>query len=750
MSHYKYSQFVMLIVFLFFGVGTIFSQGIIIDHTCTDISKIPDTWITEVKKILKIHYAHTSHGEQITEGLERLSNANTKYHYYPDNCNMPQTTQYLSLMDGQYYDYYCETYVTPDLYWEGTYGINITRSVLNNFNVNVSLWAWCCQLDYYSQSEAQAYLNAMAQLESEYPDVTFIYLTGNAQSAEQNRVNRNNQIRNYCRNNNKILFDFADLDCWYNGQQYTENGIPMEHPHYNGDQAGHTTYESCENKGKAFWWLLARIAGWDGNGGTTPSPFINLNKSQLNFSCGTSGSPPSSQTFSISNTGTGTLNWTVTDNASWLSCTPVSGTDSGVVTVSVDHSGLAAGTYTGTITVSDPNASNSPQKVSVNLTVYAPGSDSAPFGSFETPVDGATVRSSIPVTGWALDDIGIDSIKIYREAGTGLVYIGDAILVEGARPDIETAFPGYPNNSKAGWGYMMLTNFLPNSGNGTFALHAIAADSTGHQVTLGTKTIYCDNAHAVKPFGAIDTPTQGGTASGSNFINWGWVLTPQPNNIPTDGSTIHVFVDGVDLGHPSYNIYRSDIASLFPGYANSNGAVGYFSLDTTAYENGVHTIFWTAEDNAGNTDGIGSRYFSIQNSETAAVSKKTAMFNVEPGQIPVNYSHPVSIKKGYHPNSEPMVVYPNDIGIITIEIEELERVEIHFFDSTLNIEHRTLNLSSLPIGSTLDTEKGVFYWHPGPGFVGRYALLFIINESNQRLRLNVNINILPKFQENIK
>ncbi|NIM13035.1 MAG: hypothetical protein GTO45_12990, partial [Candidatus Aminicenantes bacterium] len=165
----------------------------------------------------------------------------------------------------------------------------------------------------------------------------------------------------------------------------------------------------------------------------------------------------------------------------------------------------------------------------------------------------------------------------------------------------------------AGWGYMMLTNFLPNSGNGTFEIHAVVTDFAGKTTTLGTKTIHCDNANAVKPFGAIDTPTQGGTASGSSFINWGWVLTPPPNHIATDGSTINVYVDGVNLGHPNYNIYRSDIAALFPGYANSNGAVGYFYLDTTAYANGVHTIQWTARDSGGNSDGIGSRYFSISN-----------------------------------------------------------------------------------------------------------------------------------------
>ena len=396
MNHYKYLQFFLVILMIVFFSGIIFSQGIIIDHTCTDITKIPDTWINKVKSMLKVHYAHTSHGEQITEGLERLSNANSKYGYSSGECNMPQTTQYLSLMDGQYFDYYCETYISPGLYWEGSFGLNITRGVLNRYDVNVSLWAWCSQLDEYIQSETQTYLNAMAQLEAEYPDVTFVYMTGNAQGDSQNRYNRNNQIRNYCRNNNKFLFDFADLDCWYNGQQYIEDGIPMEHPHYHGDEAGHTTFESCENKAKAFWWLLARIAGWDGGGGTATSPVISLNKSQLTFNFCASGPPPSSQSFTISNAGSGTLNWTVSDNMGWLTCTPTSGTDSGTITVSIDNTGLAAGPYATTITVSSSNASNSPQYITVYLNI-SDCVDDPPFGSFDTPIDGSTI---IPVGHW--------------------------------------------------------------------------------------------------------------------------------------------------------------------------------------------------------------------------------------------------------------------------------------------------------------------------------------------------------------
>jgi photosystem II stability/assembly factor-like uncharacterized protein len=499
-------------------------------------------------------------------------------------------------------------------------------------------------------------------------------------------------------------------------------------------------------------------------------PQISLNRTQISFGAAAGTTVPP-QTFLIENCGESTLNWTITANAAWLSCTPLSGTDSGTVTISVDSSGLASGTYNGTVTVSGSNAVNSPQTVSVPLKVYMSGASGVPFGEFATPEHGSTVRSSIPVTGWALDDIGIDSVKIYREpvAGEGseLVYIGDGLLVEGARPDVEQAYPHYPMNYKAGWGYMMLTNFLPNGGNGTFTLHAKAADREGNSVTLGVKTITCDNANAVKPFGAIDTPAQGGSASGSNFRNQGWVLTPLPDKVPEDGSTISVFVDGVYLGHPVYNVYRPDIAALFPGYRNSQGALAYFDFDTTAYENGVHTIQWTVTDDAGNTDGIGSRYFSIQNS---GISGKMSVVRgqrlPEISEIPVDVSGAAGIIKKYN-HGEPQKVYPNDNGIINIEIKELERLEIHInacahLDShlTLNTQHlaqkNTLSnhyqgylmvgnqLKPLPIGSTLDTKRGIFYWQPGPGFIGEYRFMFVLKEANGKTnKQDMIVKIVP-------
>ncbi len=239
--------------------------------------------------------------------------------------------------------------------------------------------------------------------------------------------------------------------------------------------------------------------------------------------------------------------------------------------------------------------------------------DGVPFGSFDTPLEGAVVETSVPVTGWALDDSSVEKVEIYYQGSGGLLYIGEATFVEGARTDIEGLYPDYPNASRAGWGYMMLTHFLPNQGNGTFTFHAIATDDSGNSVTLGTRTVTIDNANSVIPFGAIDTPTQGGTASGGRYAVYGWCLTPSPNSIAGDGSSIDVYVDEKKLGHPVYNQYRPDVAELFPGYPNSGGAGGTFYLDTTTYSNGVHTISWTAVDSGGNAAGFGSRHFIIDN-----------------------------------------------------------------------------------------------------------------------------------------
>lgn len=492
------------------------------------------------------------------------------------------------------------------------------------------------------------------------------------------------------------------------------------------------------------------------------APEIVLNRTRLNFGAAGSITATGTQTFLIGNTGEAPLDWTLDKNAHWLAIAPVSGTNSGEVFVSVDGTALSTGTYSDTVTVSAPGAVNSPRTVQVTLTVHDPGDTgkaSLPFGFFDTPVEGAVVSGSVPVSGWALDNIEVMSVKIYRVQGSDRIYTGDAVFVEGARPDVETAYPDYPRNYRAGWGYMLLTHFLPDGGNGEVTLCAVAVDKEGNRVVLGTHTITCDNAHAVRPFGAIDTPPPGGTASGGEYGNLGWVLTPPPNKIPEDGHTISVWVNGVNLGNPVYNMYRPDIAFLFPGYANSNGAGARFDLDTTVYENGTHTICWTVLDSANNVEGIGSRYFTIKNTGSAyrtsgigAAAATCFLHPPETGDVPFDHSTPVEIIKGYGKDGKPQNVYPGENGEIRIRLRELERMVIRLQGrspekgvfrytgcSLVGDESRPL-----PTGSTLDNQRGIFYWLPGPGFRGNYRFLFITEGANGVVhRRHISITILP-------
>ena len=491
---------------------------------------------------------------------------------------------------------------------------------------------------------------------------------------------------------------------------------------------------------------------------TGPS-HIQLNREWLNFGAVMGDSRTGSQRFLVSNSGGGTLDWTASVSAAWIQVSPLNGTADMIVTVSIDAAGLTPGSYTDTISISDPKADNSPAVLYIYLEVKEKPQEIPPFGSFDSPVDGAVVSGSVPITGWALDDIEVSNVKVFRNPleghETGQIYIGDAVFVEDARPDVEGKFPTYPNHYQAGWGYMMLSNVLPNEGNGTFVITAVATDSSGNEVTLGEKTIIIDNANAVKPFGAIDTPTQGGDAAGAEFINFGWTLAPKPNTIPKDGATIKVWVDGVPLeGNPEYNRYRKDVAELFPRYSNSDGAGGFYYLDTTIYTNGVHTISWSVTDDAGNTDGIGSRYFNVMNVNNPA-SASVSGFNygyTHRDWFSINHlpaaASPVYLKKGYLASSHQNSYYPDSDGIITIEIKEDERIEIQNISSRYHCGYMVVGnqLKPLPIGSFLDTGRGVFYWQPGVGFIGEYRLVFIEKSENGEFKKkHINVIIGPKY-----
>jgi Reeler domain len=437
------------------------------------------------------------------------------------------------------------------------------------------------------------------------------------------------------------------------------------------------------------------------------------------------------------------LNFTDIANATW-----VTSSDQPNIIVS-SSSGNGNGSLlitanpgpSGAVTVMVPGTTLAPQRVDVFVRSVTP---TLPLGSVDTPLDGTVgVVGAIPITGWALDNIEIAHVDIVREAVAGeptgkLIPIGNAVFVADARPDVQTTFPTYPYQYRGGWGYQMLTNFLLNSsgtgplGNGTYKLHASAFNKAGNQLDLGTKTITVDNAHATKPFGTIDTPGQGETISGADYVNFGWALTPQPGIIPMDGSTITVVIDGVVVGHPTYGQFRSDISTLFPGYANSGGAVGFFHIDTTKLANGVHTISWNVFDNLGRGEGLGSRYFTVLNTGTPAAAAPEDVID-QPVAV-----QGARVRHGLSRNRQPADMPQDGDGSYTVTMEEVGLIDLHL-GATSGTMLVAGEQHALPAGSTL--KGGVFYWQPGPGALGDFTMQFARPDGTT---IPVRVTIVPK------
>jgi hypothetical protein len=489
-----------------------------------------------------------------------------------------------------------------------------------------------------------------------------------------------------------------------------------------------------------------------------PPPTLAAMPGSLNFAVVTSGGTTTtspSQTVRLVQTGNGTVTWTATADQPWIQITNGTGTGSGHFQVSLAQTGLpTSGSAMGTVTIATGGAQNSPS-VTVNLSVISSASK-PPFGTVDTPLPGATgMNGAIAVTGWVLDDVAVSKVQIFRDAVSpepaGLVYVGDAVFIAGARPDVEGVYSSLPFSNRAGWGFMLLTNMLPNQGNGTYTVHVQASDVDGHQVWLGSRTFTVDNAHATTPFGTIDTPLMGQVVSGT-IANFGWTLTQQPKLVPFDGSTITVLIDGVAVGHPGPLSARSDIQALFPGYANTDNAVSAFILDTTQYADGLHTIIWVVTDNESHTAGIGSRYFTIDNAGGGSPVLASVQQSSVPAPRLIDVGAPVRARTGYDVDA-PLENVPLRGRTRRIVAHELEHIEIAvapeqaIVDGTQYEGYQVVNgmRRALPVGSTLDAATGLFTWQPGVGFLGTYQLRFVRTAPDGRVdQVAVEIVLQPQ------
>ena len=252
---------------------------IVVDHTCCDIDAIPQAAIEDAKANLVIAYGHTSHGSQLVTGMEGLILfKGSLYEFNGDGSGGA-----LELRDTPFSGAY--DLGNPDR----TAWADATRIYLNAHpEVNVIIWSWCGQVSDATEENINTYLSLMNALETDYPDVAFVYMTGHLDGTglTGNLHVRNEQIREYCRTHGKMLYDFADIETYDPDGTYFGDKIPNDACAYdtNGDltrdgnwaiewqdanpgewydcAAAHTQPLNANLKAYAAWYLWARLAGW--------------------------------------------------------------------------------------------------------------------------------------------------------------------------------------------------------------------------------------------------------------------------------------------------------------------------------------------------------------------------------------------------------------------------------------------------------------------------------------------------------
>jgi hypothetical protein len=257
-------------------------KDLIINHTSTNLNSIPNEWIIKARQNLHIAYGHTSHGSQLTEGMTGLATFKGNNFAW----NNGGTGGVLDL-----HDYAMSGDLgSPDR----TSWADRTRAYLSsNPDVNVIIWSWCGQVSDATESNINTYLSLMSTLEADYPSVKFVYMTGHLDGTglTGNLHLRNEQIRNYCQTNKKILYDFEDIESYnpdgiYFGDKkpndncdYDSNNdgsldanwaIQWQNSHTQGVDwfncsAAHSQSINGNQKAYAAWWLWARLGGWNGN-----------------------------------------------------------------------------------------------------------------------------------------------------------------------------------------------------------------------------------------------------------------------------------------------------------------------------------------------------------------------------------------------------------------------------------------------------------------------------------------------------
>jgi hypothetical protein len=265
-------------------------ESIIADHTIVaDYANIPQGYIDEVKKMF-LSYAGESHSEGIRIGLNALETSEAKYAVSTIESGTPEayTTSNLRCNRTTWGDLNVATGWVHDCGEEDWYTsapaiaqVKTGISYCNSHSLTMSAFGfgWCwdpaetdmttylsATLDYINYCTTNSIATKVFFTTGPVDDVNASGETGYLKSLAYEA------IRSYVAlDGTRILFDYADILCYNdngttNSATWSGHTYPIITTTNLGDATqAHIGSAGCLRLAKAIWWMLARIAGWDGN-----------------------------------------------------------------------------------------------------------------------------------------------------------------------------------------------------------------------------------------------------------------------------------------------------------------------------------------------------------------------------------------------------------------------------------------------------------------------------------------------------
>ncbi|MBI4137050.1 LamG domain-containing protein [Candidatus Roizmanbacteria bacterium] len=304
-------------------------SGFVIDHTSLELfDQIPSEYLSAGQN-LSIMWADRSVGANISEGMSCLANLHSSA---PNHCKRTNHNVDAAFSVDPSEVFWSGTYPRDNFDYFGWPGTNIPPELPCGVNAT----SWYQKLDCFIQYvdanadlyEVFSYQNSYLEvdtgstianpidgyfipnqpnrmdisdfeaLENRHPTKTFIHWTSSLARSigKQESTDFNSQMRQYAITNNKILFDVADIEshdpagnsCYdnrdgvpYSSENHADDGFdyPAICPHYTTETDGGHLGSVSAGKiriAKAYWVLLARLAGWNPDGSVSPTPTIGI------------------------------------------------------------------------------------------------------------------------------------------------------------------------------------------------------------------------------------------------------------------------------------------------------------------------------------------------------------------------------------------------------------------------------------------------------------------------------------------